>query len=563
MGNDLSKTTCAYAARRGSETRVAIRTTSVNATFRPMMVALVLSLILSGALLAGAPQEAWAGDRVTAGTTPHLILLSGDAEWDDDQATSGEPTNQTRSATRATPSFNTTDEALNYLRKQMASRNAVITFSMPASQPAITPEALFAECSDARFGDYLRVSIDTLSMSQNLSSTTRTYMFQLTYLTTTAQEQRFEQELSYLVQKLRLNEISGEAQKAYAIYNWICSNVAYASGTSDIHYTAYGALCGKQAVCQGYSALFYRLARAAGLSSRCVAGWTTQGTGSDPDHMWNIVKIGGVWYHLDSTWDGAISNNKYQWFLKTQSDFLKAIGQDRHKDISWSYNNCEPAASQKASSSFVRVGSKSATCTATGCRVHYLQGSSYYTETFASTSKSAITLAALGHTASAWRVYQAATTTRTGLERRVCTRCGAVLETKSIPVVKSKTTANTTTRPKATPTNTSGSKAPAAQIANGLTVKVKAKTFKVSSNKKKAVKLKPSKLFKITNAQGTVTFSKAAGSNAKITVSETGTVTIPKKMKRGKYQVVIVVTASGNATYARASKVATVKIQVK
>ena len=30
--------------------------------------------------------------------------------------------------------------------------------------------------------------------------------------------------------------------------------------------------------------------------------------------MWNIVKIGGDWYHLDVTWDAADQNSRYMYF---------------------------------------------------------------------------------------------------------------------------------------------------------------------------------------------------------------------------------------------------------
>lgn len=556
MGTNHPETTITHVAGGGLGTRAPIPAALAGAALRPMAIALALSLLLAGFLLAGTPRMAWANGQVTAGASPDLTsssdqttcddlvrLILLEDQWQDVVAedTVIAPKTRMLAATRAaTPSFNTTNEALNYLREQMSLRKATITFNIPSSQPKIDRDAIFVECSDPHYGDYLRANTDTMSVSQAINSTTREYTFRVTYLTTAAQEQRFDQELSYLARSLRLNTISSNTQKVYVIYNWICSNVKYAYGSKDIYYSAYSALCCKQAVCQGNAALFYRLARAAGLNARCVVGWTTQGTGSYPDHMWNIVKIGSAWYHLDSTWDGAITSKKYQWFLKTQTDFLKAIGKNGHTAIDWGYNNAKPAASQQASKSFVRVGSKSATCTVAGCKTHYQLGTAYYTETLTSTSKAAVTLTALGHNPSAWRVYRAATTKKTGLQRRVCTRCGAVLATKTIPVVKPKTKA-----------------------ANGLVVKAKASLFRVAYNNKKAVNLGPGKLMTIAKAHGKVTFAKAAGTSAGISVSKIGTVTVPRLTKRGVYTVKIKVTASGDATHKSASKVVTFKVQVK
>lgn len=90
-------------------------------------------------------------------------------------------------------------------------------------------------------------------------------------------------------------------QKACAINQWLYQNVDYDDERLEdesykLKYTDYAALIDRTAVCQGFAVAFYRLALAAGLDARTI-------TSSSMKHAWNIVKINGIWYELDATWD--------------------------------------------------------------------------------------------------------------------------------------------------------------------------------------------------------------------------------------------------------------------
>ncbi|MBP1562027.1 MAG: hypothetical protein J6C96_12410 [Oscillospiraceae bacterium] len=61
--------------------------------------------------------------------------------------------------------------------------------------------------------------------------------------------------------------------------------------------TVYGALVRKKALCEGYAKAFSYLCNLAGIENVIVTGQTTV------PHMWNMVKTGGSWYHVDVTWD--------------------------------------------------------------------------------------------------------------------------------------------------------------------------------------------------------------------------------------------------------------------
>jgi len=101
------------------------------------------------------------------------------------------------------------------------------------------------------------------------------------------------------------------------------------------------ALDNKKAVCQGYSMLFARMCKIAGVEAEVVPGYIrTQyyevGNMGDLDHAWNSVLINGSWYLVDVTWaaggctadeDGKLLAfvkrlNEYYW-LTPPADFAK------------------------------------------------------------------------------------------------------------------------------------------------------------------------------------------------------------------------------------------------
>ncbi|MFR8181399.1 MAG: transglutaminase domain-containing protein [Dorea sp.] len=59
-------------------------------------------------------------------------------------------------------------------------------------------------------------------------------------------------------------------------------------------YTAYAALIDKTAVCQGYASLLYRMVLDAGVDARVISG------DAGGPHAWNIVRLNGKYYNLDT-----------------------------------------------------------------------------------------------------------------------------------------------------------------------------------------------------------------------------------------------------------------------
>lgn len=115
--------------------------------------------------------------------------------------------------------------------------------------------------------------------------------------------------------------------------------------------TIYGALVQKKALCEGYAKAFSYLCNLAGIENTIVTGQTKV------PHMWNMVKLGGNWYHVDVTWDNpddALHAEYpdvilYQYFMVTDS-----VIENNH--TIWTYPAPPPKANGRNENYFVREG---------------------------------------------------------------------------------------------------------------------------------------------------------------------------------------------------------------
>ena len=107
-------------------------------------------------------------------------------------------------------------------------------------------------------------------------------------------------------------------------------------GKYNVH-TSFALAFKKGGVCSGYSRLFSRFAKEAGLEVIYITGKTT--IENSAGHAWNMVKVDGKWYHIDVTW----GRGKYYASPEVYIDwkyFLKGddtMGDDAHKHI-WDKN---------------------------------------------------------------------------------------------------------------------------------------------------------------------------------------------------------------------------------
>lgn len=184
-------------------------------------------------------------------------------------------------------------------------------------------------------GDYLKWSWNTYNVTanfayQNIKSQYIYYMnldFNFTYYTTKEQEDILNIHIKEYIEE-NIDIVNDTVyDKTNIIYSFITKNVRYDyvnlnDNSYKLKYTAYAAMENKTAVCQGYAALFYKIAKESGIDEvRMITSST---------HAWNIVRLGAFYYNLDATFDEGILI--HQFFLKGSDNFqeLEHIRSDEY-----------------------------------------------------------------------------------------------------------------------------------------------------------------------------------------------------------------------------------------
>ena len=286
------------------------------------------------------------------------------------------------------------DEAAVILRKGMENREARIAIRCPAD--AITPtdgildeivEKAMEETGVPTQGDYIRWTYAGWSGSYSLESDDEglhyVFVYDCKYYTTAAQEAELSEKIDSVLQSLDINDESSDYDVICAVYDYICANVSYDYDNLNdseylLKYTAYAAMINKTAVCQGYSALMYRMLQQKNIDCRLIPG---------SNHAWNIVAIDGVYYNADSTWDAGKDPKNYAYFLCGDSDFAEHT---RYSEYS----------TEKVYRLYPMAETKYVVCPS--------------------------------HSYGAWVTTKAPTCTESGIETRTCAKCG-VSENRAIP----------------------------------------------------------------------------------------------------------------------------------
>lgn len=104
----------------------------------------------------------------------------------------------------------------------------------------------------------------------------------------------------------KMNGIESDEDKVVFIHDYISTHNEYdpdgvsgdVNAVDDYSFTAYGCLVNGVSVCQGMSDAFVLLCKNLGISAGMASS-------ENMVHVWNFVKLGEEYYHLDITWDDS------------------------------------------------------------------------------------------------------------------------------------------------------------------------------------------------------------------------------------------------------------------
>ena len=119
----------------------------------------------------------------------------------------------------------------------------------------------------------------------------------------------------------------------------VANDMSSFSRGQDLAHTAYGALVEDSGVkpnycvCDGYSLAFEYLLQQCGIDVVFIAGMAGASLDDCGGHAWNVVKMDGEWYEVDSTWDdsGSIEDDLIQGSIEYEY-FTEALNNQEYRD---------------------------------------------------------------------------------------------------------------------------------------------------------------------------------------------------------------------------------------
>lgn len=148
----------------------------------------------------------------------------------------------------------------------------------------------------------------------------------------------------------QVNNSMSDLEKALVLHDYLAVNCRYnwyvgaylGTPTYDKNkvdrkvYNAYGALVQGDPVCQGYALAYKHLLDLCNIPAVVV-------TSDAINHAWNLVQIGGEWYHVDITWDDPVPDRPgksyHDNFLRSDSG-ITAEGHRGWQDDGYTYPAC-------------------------------------------------------------------------------------------------------------------------------------------------------------------------------------------------------------------------------
>lgn len=109
--------------------------------------------------------------------------------------------------------------------------------------------------------------------------------------------------------------LSSDYEKEKYIHDALLTRVEY-NTSSELNQSAYSALVNGETVCAGYARAFQYLMQQLGIPCYYCAGY------SGENHAWNIIRLQGDYYNVDTTWDDT-NPATYDYFNGTDADYAR------------------------------------------------------------------------------------------------------------------------------------------------------------------------------------------------------------------------------------------------
>ena len=165
---------------------------------------------------------------------------------------------------------------------------------------------------------YLNSNIKSVEWEISGTSRLININVEVNYIMTTAKRLEADKKIDGILADIILPYMN-EHEKVKAVHDYIVLKGKY--DTSLQYYSDYDLLTEGTSVCNGYALLTYNMLNKLNIPVKLVTG-----TGNGALHIWNMVKLGDYWFHLDTTWNDPLPDNNtisYDYYMLTEKEILK------------------------------------------------------------------------------------------------------------------------------------------------------------------------------------------------------------------------------------------------
>ncbi len=165
---------------------------------------------------------------------------------------------------------------------------------------------------------YIKSNISEVHWSISGTKTLSNINIKVTYILSSEERAQADKLIDDILASI-IKPYMNNHEKVKAVHDYIVMKGSY--DESFMYYSDYDLLTKGKSVCNGYALLTYNMLNKLNIPVKLVSG-----LGLGEAHIWNMVKLGDYWFHLDTTWNDPYSDNSiisYTYYMLTEKEITK------------------------------------------------------------------------------------------------------------------------------------------------------------------------------------------------------------------------------------------------
>lgn len=177
---------------------------------------------------------------------------------------------------------------------------------------------------------YLKCTVSSLEWTTTtVSEKNYNINVKANYIMTVTERNEADEKIDTIISDI-IKPYMTDHEKVKAVHDYIVLNGKY--DTAFENYSDYDLLTKGTAVCNGYALLTHNMLSKLNIPVKFVFG-----SGKSDFHVWNLVKVGDHWFHLDTTWNDPLPDKQnlvsYGYYLLTDKEILKDHYIDKNQNL--------------------------------------------------------------------------------------------------------------------------------------------------------------------------------------------------------------------------------------